>query len=690
MSSSATGRLVDEHGAPIVNPLRVVVCDESGLDPPELNSADSGSDGRFTVTYNDDSILALGTRKLGIFVFTQSHRQLYHDSKDDQPNTLPLGDIKIPRAEATGWTVTLGGSSAQLPVRDGNAVRVLIDNETAWGLIKDAMLAATTSIDVMQLEFDVPNVEALAGVDPEEPPEIVLSFADAVDPLNPRAVNEVTDYRPELLLRQKAAAGLKVRILMSSHSVNWATLGVDVFLMLIPLLLILALDVGRCWKSISKFLSGGPGGSFGSLKKYLDAVTSSVDAETFKVTLYNVVHAKLVMIDDKKAIVVGSPFNQGYWDTHDHNVFEPRRGSASGEPVPVHDVSLAVRGPAVKDMHDAFRLHWNSAEPGAPVAEIPVAAPIGSPAFDEDAIASLQLVRTLNGGAFGLDKGEQGILEAYLRAIEMAQTYIYLENQYFTNETIGKALVAALKRKVQIIVMLNVTPDVPMYPVWQSNLIERIRKDAGTNASLIEFFTAWTHNPPISQLGHTNPMIMANYVHTKAAIVDGLWATVGSANLDGASLDAFQLLHALQFGDNRNHEVNYLIFNGIDGHPPAPGAGPDAIDLLRRRLWSEHLGMDAQAPSLKSTAANNAGWLDLWTKTADRKRSALATNPATIDPTDGRVLRYPPSAITGLPLLLPWTNPERDFLKSSQIPLDNLDLVEQVLSFQFSAGSWKK
>jgi len=271
---------------------------------------------------------------------------------------------------------------------------------------------------------------------PSEQPDIVLSFDGAVDPVSPRKVLGPKDYRPERILLDKASAGLKVRVIIPSQDFTHVSSAGAVVIELVLFFLVIG------YVLFSPLVNG-----WKQLKKYLAAASSTADEEAFKVTLFNVVHAKLVMVDDNEAIVIGSPFNQSYWDTHDHHIYDPRRGSASGEPVPVHDVSLAVRGPAVQDMHDTFRLHWNTAAPGSAVAAIPVAAPIAARAAGEDAIASLQLVRTLNGSAFPapLDKGERGILEAYLRAIEQAQKYIYLENQYFTNETIAKALVRALR-----------------------------------------------------------------------------------------------------------------------------------------------------------------------------------------------------------------------------------------------------
>jgi hypothetical protein len=365
MSTSATGRLVDEHGAPLAN-LRVVIRDESGFSS-DLTPKDS--DGRFPVQYADDATPELGTRKLGVYVYTQGHRLLYKTSKDDVATAvLPLGDITIPSAEATGWTVTLGGSPAALPVRDGNAIRVLIDNEAAWGHLKNKMLTAATSINVMQLEFDVPNIEGVAGVDPEEPPEIVLSFAGPVDPLKPRAVNEATDFRPEILLRQKSAAGVKSRVLIPTLN---AFTHISPARLLLPFPLLVALLEG-----VFAAIFNGHLGSYSKLKAYLEIVKSTVEAETFNTAFFSVVHAKLVMVDENEAIIVGSPFSQIYWDTRAHNVFEPRRGAASGGHFPVHDVSLGVRGPAVKDMHDAFRLHWNIAKPAEQIAEIAPGAPV--------------------------------------------------------------------------------------------------------------------------------------------------------------------------------------------------------------------------------------------------------------------------------------------------------------------------
>jgi phosphatidylserine/phosphatidylglycerophosphate/cardiolipin synthase-like enzyme len=321
-------------------------------------------------------------------------------------------------------------------------------------------------------------------------------------------------------------------------------------------------------------------------------------------------------------------------------------------------------------------------------------APAGVTAASGEYAATVQIVRTVNESTLpGLDPGEEGTLEAYLRAIENATKYIYFENQYFTNEAIADALVAALndtsRPDLQVVLMVNVIPDMPFYPTWQTNLFERIRREAGANASRFGVFTAWTHDNAEPSHKHQNPIIMPNYLHTKTAVVDGLWATIGSANLDGASLDQFQVLRALQFGNYRNDELNCVIFNGVDD-----ADATDAVDQLRLELWSEHLGIpDNDARLSSQTLEASKGWLKLWTDQATAKLQGLISNPGTIDSSNGRVLAYPAGATSGFGLLWGWSHPHKNFLQTSKIggtapDLSKFDLVEQTTAFNYATGKW--
>jgi hypothetical protein len=301
----------------------------------------------------------------------------------------------------------------------------------------------------------------------------------------------------------------------------------------------------------------------------------------------------------------------------------------------------------------------------------------------------MQIVRTLSEDKFNPpEEGEKGVLEAYLRAIANAEDFIYLENQYFTNDRIGHALVEVMKRNpaLQVIVVLNIEPDVAFYPFKQRRLITRIRRAIGEtpdNPKQFGVFTRWTH-----ETAQPRPRILPIYVHSKIGIVDDTWATVGSANLDGLSLDSFlvgDLLNSIlpgnPFGEQRAIEVNALLFKAIDGH-----AESEIVDILRRKLWAEHLGYslardlpDPTATDLLNRPAQ--GWLKLW---SDRAAAAL------------RQLRDTPSSpLTGMARVLPWPSDNtthktpRDHLTALGIRAHALVPLKSTRAFLFETGEWK-
>ena len=215
------------------------------------------------------------------------------------------------------------------------------------------------------------------------------------------------------------------------------------------------------------------------------------------------------------------------------------------------------------------------------------------------------------------------MLEAYLRAIAFAERFIYIENQYFNNDIITHALIDALAAKPDLVVILflNSAPDMWCYLKWQQQAIDQIDdslKDAAAKAR-VGVFSAWSHAK--SDNKHPKPRLVDNYLHTKSAIIDNRWATVGSANLDGASLDSIQYARCAAFGgDVRNTEGNLVVFEET---PPARSA----VDALRRRLWSEHLGIaDPRRRTMlddgKARTARACG-----RRVAQRKLDGLKTQP---------------------------------------------------------------
>ena len=195
------------------------------------------------------------------------------------------------------------------------------------------------------------------------------------------------------------------------------------------------------------------------------------------------------------------------------------------------------------------------------------------------------------------------------------------------------------------------------------------------------------------------------------AIVDDLWATVGSANLDGDLLTYSQnavhggfwflggLLTLRQSGvvtENRESETNIVIYNGVDGYP----ASTLPVDL-RRRLWAEHLGLvengtpNPQDPLLDTKPAT--GWLELWKTRADAKLAGLITSEAKPEPVvhESRVLTFPIRGTedTDWPLLkgkaLEELKESRFYLRTLGIDDSKLDLKAHYRRFSWPTGTWE-
>ncbi|QUH22683.1 hypothetical protein HYG87_02295 [Methanobacterium alkalithermotolerans] len=318
---------------------------------------------------------------------------------------------------------------------------------------------------------------------------------------------------------------------------------------------------------------------------------SGVEVREFTSKGLYVMHAKTLLIDGKTGFIIGSPFKQLYWDTTSHLIADPRR-----EGGPVHDVSLQLEGESLTYLEEFFLQLWNHITQKEYQGQGMLKSRF-SPVSTGD--IPLQIARSITPDSLS-KKGERGIFEAYRKAIARAQDFIYLENQYFTNKTMIKALKNALKanENLQVVVVLNENPDIPGYKQWQNGSLEKLGiKSASDNLEhpQIGFFTLGAGD---------NQKIQPIYVHSKVGIVDDRWATVGTANLDGSSLTYVNELEGLvDTTFHRNMELNAII--------PDRDKKTGEVLKLRKALWSEHLGIEKDL--LKK---EDNGWLGLWQKRA--------------------------------------------------------------------------
>ena len=120
--------------------------------------------------------------------------------------------------------------------------------------------------------------------------------------------------------------------------------------------------------------------------------------------------------------------------------------------------------------------------------------------------------------------------------------------------------------------------------------------------------------------------------------MDDSWATIGSANLDGLSLDYNLLLSPLVFGETTACELNLNIL------PPTPGAVTEFAQFMRRRLWSEHLGIPKTGPLNPNDPSLMHGPDHQWLKDLWRPAAANAlkhVKEARREDLRGFVLEYP-------------------------------------------------
>jgi phosphatidylserine/phosphatidylglycerophosphate/cardiolipin synthase-like enzyme len=628
---------------------------------------------KFTLTYDEDFFIGTtfgGRRTLEFRVLDRVGRVVKSMQVTDvETAVFNLGVIHIPAAEATGWLVTKGTGAASPPVTKNNAVGLLIDNVEAWGKVTDLIGNAESSIDLMQLRYEIADE---FSEDPnEEDPKVVLRFGAPLSATQLRKVDD-KDLRAERLLAGAATRNpdMPVRVLIWDPQLDIHVIGASLVLPGLGLIFaLIAIKYAATLKAVQHY--------FGEIE------APNIRVLGAKSSFFGAVHAKQLIVDGKTAVNIASPFESAYFGDDQHLIDDPRRGNS--DHLPIHDVSIVVTGPAVADAHDIFRRHWNAAATPADNVQPIDPPPEQTSPNGLDGLASVQVVRTIDARMFAdLPDGEKGVLEAYLRAIASAQNYIYLENQYLTNEAIGDALANALtdlsRPKLNVILLLNINPDVPLfYPRYQRKLIARIRdkmKSAINEDPDRRFgvFSRWTHEPAAPP-GQPNPRIAPTYLHTKVGIVDDKWAAVGSANLDGDSLDFFQPLHAFQFGDVRETEMDFLLLSGIAEQPQSP-----VISLLRRRLFSEHLGIPVG--DVPSTENPDKTWADVWNEQWFQERNNLDNEP--VGKQDSHILRWPDADRT-------LNHPREhlaEVLKRDQANL-RLDPIKGSRRFRFKEGTWR-
>jgi phosphatidylserine/phosphatidylglycerophosphate/cardiolipin synthase-like enzyme len=210
---------------------------------------------------------------------------------------------------------------------------------------------------------------------------------------------------------------------------------------------------------------------------------------------------------------------------------------------PWHDVQLAVRGPAVGDIETVFRERWNDPQPLTrnPINAIserlrhddhtPGRLPPQAPDPEPRGTQLTQLLRTYPNRRRGYPfapRGERSVARAYNHVIPRAHRLIYLEDQYLWSAEVVDCFAEALIADAG----LRLVAVIPHYPDQDGrlslplNLVGRVQALAKLDAA----------GPDrVAIYGVENHAGTPVYVHAKVCIVDDVWASVGSDNVNRRS-----------------------------------------------------------------------------------------------------------------------------------------------------------
>jgi cardiolipin synthase len=257
-------------------------------------------------------------------------------------------------------------------------------------------------------------------------------------------------------------------------------------------------------------------------------------------------HRKLLIVDGRTAFLGGINISSVY----SSGSFQPgSRAAAAADGPRWRDTDVQVQGPVVADLQRLFLATW-LAQKGPPLAirnDFPVLA-----------MAGQQVVRVI---ASSPDEPFSQIYATLLSAIDSAETSIHLTNAYFVPDPqLLAALGAAARRGVDVSLILPSQSD-----SW-------LVLHAGRN-----------HYEGLLQAGVKIYERHGAILHAKTALIDGVWTTIGSTNLDWRSF-----LH--------NHELNVVVLGADFGGQvqrmfDKDLAESDAITLVqwRQRPWQQRL-----------------------------------------------------------------------------------------------------
>ncbi len=243
-------------------------------------------------------------------------------------------------------------------------------------------------------------------------------------------------------------------------------------------------------------------------------------------------HQKVWLVDagtpQEVAFVGGINIGQGSMAGPQH--LEQSFGQRNEQYGNVHDVHCLLKGPAATDVHDNFVMRWNAAsEQNQPFGQWPPTGTDGLlPPTQRSAVAGptrAQVTRSVLPGLYpSLPNGENSVRQQYLEALNETKDYLYIENQILLSRACLEVIHGVLERGVPVFAL---APGVPMKELAAARAHPGIAAGFEALAVCGQYPNFCLAAPAtLRSWGYEDI-----YVHSKTAIIDDQWATIGSTNL---------------------------------------------------------------------------------------------------------------------------------------------------------------
>jgi phosphatidylserine/phosphatidylglycerophosphate/cardiolipin synthase-like enzyme len=283
---------------------------------------------------------------------------------------------------------------------------------------------------------------------------------------------------------------------------------------------------------------------------------------------------------------------------------DPRFG-----PTPAwHDIQIEIRGPAVGDVAETFAERWRDPTPLRKGVEgqartLPSEANPAPSRAEQSGSHVIQVLRTYPAKrpAYPFaEHGERSVARAYEKAFGRARRLIYIEDQYLWSSDIARALAHALTShpELRVVVVLPRYPDQDGRITGPPNRMGQLIALRDLERAGGDRFRAYDLD------GDEWPI----YVHAKVCIIDDVWMTIGSDNMNRRSWTHDSELSCAILDETRD-----------DHEPIDPGGLGDGARVLARhtrmQLWAEHMQRDDLPvdPDVGfDMLANSAAALDRW------------------------------------------------------------------------------